>query len=180
MQRRHHYERAFEEYLRARRIPYVAVDEARKALLPAGACVSQQPGGDALKSFDFVVYGQNTNLLIDIKGRKIAARRAAGELSIGRLDSWVTEDDVECLTEWAKIFGSGFEPAFVFMFWCEAEPPDALFQEMFEFGERWYAVLAMRLSDYKVHQKPRSAKWGTVSIPAKAFNAAARPLKEML
>ena len=33
-QRRHHYEAAFEGYLRQRRIPYVAVDEAKKSLLP--------------------------------------------------------------------------------------------------------------------------------------------------
>ena len=32
--RRDHYDRAFEGFLRARRIPYVAVDEARKTLLP--------------------------------------------------------------------------------------------------------------------------------------------------
>ena len=33
-QRRFHYEQAFEHYLRANRIPYVAVDEAKKALMP--------------------------------------------------------------------------------------------------------------------------------------------------
>jgi hypothetical protein len=36
-QRRHHYEAAFEQYLRATRVPYVAVDEAKKALLPGAA-----------------------------------------------------------------------------------------------------------------------------------------------
>ncbi len=65
-QRRHHYERAFEAYLRERRIPYVAVNEARKALLPHGARLRLDGAGDAgpdLKSFDFVVYGENTNML---------------------------------------------------------------------------------------------------------------------
>ena len=36
-QRRHHYEAAFEAYLREKRLPYVSVNEARKALLPRGA-----------------------------------------------------------------------------------------------------------------------------------------------
>lgn len=57
-----HYERAFEAYLRAHRIPYVAVDEARRALVPAmargdrggtsdaGAGEGGTPDGD-LKSF---------------------------------------------------------------------------------------------------------------------------------
>src|SRR5688572_22372104 len=34
-QRRFHYEQAFEHFLRANRVPYVAVDEAKKALMPA-------------------------------------------------------------------------------------------------------------------------------------------------
>ena len=167
-QRRFHYELAFEHYLRSNAIPYVAVDEAKRALQGRDLRVT-------LKSFDFVVYSQAaSNLLVDVKGRKHSGKTG------NSLQNWVTEEDVSSLTEWAKIFGTGFEPAFVFMFWCEAEPPDALFQEMFEFGERWYAVLAMRLNDYKAHQKPRSARWGTVSVPAKAFSDAARPLKEML
>src|SRR5690606_25656822 len=90
MRRCCHYERAFEAYLRSRRIPYVAVDEARKTLLPGpGPGTASRP---AIKSFDFVVYGRNTNLLVDIKGRRVAyARRRAGSpLAVGRLDSWVT------------------------------------------------------------------------------------------
>jgi hypothetical protein len=66
------------------------------------------------------------------------------------------------------------------MFWCEAEPPDALFQEMFEFGGKWYALLVARLADYLACQTPRSARWNTVSVPAKDFHRFARPLKSML
>ena len=53
-----HYEAAFEHYLRQRRVPYVAVDEAKKALF----------ANASLKSFDFVVYSQQgPNLLVDVK-----------------------------------------------------------------------------------------------------------------
>lgn len=45
-QRRFHYEQAFEYYLRSKKIPYVSVDEAKKAI----------HGPKKLKSFDFVVY----------------------------------------------------------------------------------------------------------------------------
>jgi len=167
-QRRFHYELAFEHYLRANAIPYVAVDEAKRALHGKDLRVT-------LKSFDFVVYSKAANnLLVDVKGRKHSGKTGKS------LQNWVTQDDLDALGQWAKIFGGGFEPAFVFMFWCEAEPPDSLFQEMFEFGEKWYAVLAIRLSDYVGHQRRRSARWGTVSIPAKAFHAAALPLKELL
>src|SRR5687768_4718405 len=104
-QRRFHYELAFEHYLRANAIPYVAVDEAKRALQGKHLRVK-------LKSFDFVVYSAaGTNLLVDVKGRKHSGRTG------NSLQNWVTGDDIACLGEWAKIFGAGFEPAFVFMFW---------------------------------------------------------------
>lgn len=37
--RDNHYEAAFEEYLRGRGIPYVAVDEAKRSLLSSGASI---------------------------------------------------------------------------------------------------------------------------------------------
>lgn len=166
--RRFHYDRAFEHYLRANTIAYVAVDEAKRALHGKGT-----PQG--LKSFDFVVYAERgRNLLIDVKGRKHAG-------NTGRtFQNWVTRDDVKSLEKWARIFGDDFTPAFAFLFWCDAQPPDALFHEVFEYGERWYAVLAVGLDDYKTHMRDRSAKWDTVSLPAKAFGEVAVPLKGLL
>lgn len=168
-QRRFHYDSAFEHYLRANAIPYVAVDEAKRALRAAS------PGTDKLKSFDFVVYSQSAaNLLIDVKGRKHSGKTG------NSMQNWVTADDVDCLTQWQSLFGQGFESAFMFMFWCEAQPPDALFHEVFEFGDRWYAVVAVKLADYREHMRRRSPKWGTVSIPAKAFADIAQPLVKLL
>lgn len=239
-QRRHHYERAFEEYLRTRRIPYVAVDEARKALLPDNAplrltaAVEPTAGHEAadsvaLKSFDFVIYGWDwsgrggsgaghaeSNLLLDVKGRRVVAARrrlAAGvgaggpggfggagpgataitgfeglpepdaeprrrgkvRQGVGRLESWVTQDDIDSLTRWASLFGPGFDPAFVFVYWCDDQPPDALFQEVFEFQGRWYALRGVRLSDYVAAMKPRSLRWRTVHVPTGAFERISRP-----
>lgn len=252
MHRRFHYDRAFEHYLRANRVPYVAVDEAKRALagerrqgrvahgqalrdharqapvqdqaqakpvpavsvagrfLPSGASnLSPSPQGQperrptagsltgvevkpgpmlggggyskggvvsgGLKSFDFVVYAESgPNLLVDVKGRKHAGQTGRA------LQNWVTQDDVDSLTRWGELFGAGFDPAFVFLFWCEAQPPDALFHEVFVFAERWYAVLAVRLSDYRACMRPRSAKWGTVNLPAADFNRLHRPLMELL
>ena len=37
--RDNHYEAAFEEFLRSRGVPYVAVDEARRSLLSDGASI---------------------------------------------------------------------------------------------------------------------------------------------
>ncbi len=171
--RRFHYDRAFEHYLRANGVAYVAVDEAKRALhaqtgQPAEATLK-------LKSFDFVVYSQaGANLLVDVKGRKHAGTTGK------QLQNWVTRDDVKSLQRWAELFGAGFEPAFCFLFWCDTQPPDALFLETFEYDGRWYAQLAIKLGDYVEHQRDRSAKWDTVSIPAEAFHRFSVPIGEML
>jgi hypothetical protein len=185
-QRRHHYERAFEEYLRSRRIPYVSVDEARKALLPDAASLRlRTPSGDgretpaALKSFDFVVYGDGANLLLDVKGRRVVPRRSKsptpGVSPRSRLESWVTEDDIESLTQWERLFGESFQAAFLFVYWCDEQPPDALFQEIFEYRGRWYALRAVTVREYAAVMKPRSARWRTVDVPTAVFEQVSQP-----
>src|SRR3954471_22967683 len=80
-----HYEAAFEAFLRDKGIPYVAVDEAKKALF----------ANAKLKSFDFVVYSKNgPNLLIDVKGRQ--ARDGSSRKSF---ETWTTERDVADLLQ---------------------------------------------------------------------------------
>lgn len=203
-QRRHHYERAFESYLRWQRIPYVAVDEARKALMPEGAEFSvgeKSPSGatQALKSFDFVLYAQTRNLLIDVKGRKVTRRASRQPLPgvsagapmlipdhvrpdpprmaqrAGRLESWVTQDDIDSLGIWRALFGDGAEAAFVFVFWCDEQPPDGLFQEVFDYQNRWYALRAITLPAYVGAMKPRSSRWRTVDLPTRAFERLSEP-----
>src|SRR5207237_5545420 len=90
-----HYEAAFEAYLRQRGIPYVAVDEAKKALF----------SNAKLKSFDFVVYSKTgPNLLIDVKGRQM--KDCASKRSF---QTWTTERDIEDLMQWEQVFGEGFK-----------------------------------------------------------------------
>lgn len=175
--RRHHYERAFEAYLRARRIPYVSVDEAKKALMPDGAPLAAPDAkADAprsLKSFDFVVYGDGENHLIDVKGRRAPSRRRAN--TTARLESWVTAEDVRSLRIWQGLFGEGFRAGFVFVYWCPEQPPDALYQELIEHCGRWYAMRAVTLDEYEASMRVRSQRWGTVHLPAATFERISRP-----
>ena len=107
-----------------RRIPYVAVDEARKALLPQGPVPTVRSPEDigaaaSLKSFDFVIYGQGSNLLVEIKGRRVSGGKGKGGKGKARLESWVTMDDVASLRRWEGLFGPEFQATFVFVYWCE-------------------------------------------------------------
>lgn len=177
-QSRHHYEQALEAHLRVRRVPVISVNEARRTLLAPGAehTMNDQasPGSShaALKSFDFVLYGEPTNLLIDVKGRKIKSLSARP----CRLESWVTRDDVDALGRWEGLFGAGFRAAFVFVYWCPEQPPDALFFETFEHRGRWYAVRTVLLDAYRAEMVPRSRRWGTVHVPGPAFERVGSPL----
>ncbi|MEO1583262.1 MAG: HYExAFE family protein [Planctomycetota bacterium] len=179
-QARHHYERAFESYLRARRTPYVSVNEARRALLPAGSKLTAvDPAGErvTLKNFDFVIYGSPTNLLVEVKGRRVGREGAPPTTaSRSRLQSWVTLGDVAALRRWQGLFGEGFRGAFVFLYWCAQQPPDALFQEVFEHEGRWYAVRAVTLDEYESAMVTRSARWKTVHVPTDAFERISGPL----
>lgn len=178
--RRHHYERAFERHLRDRRIPYISVDEARKALLPEGARLGFEgadgraaPGG-AIKSFDFVVYAQPHNLLIDVKGRRLP-RRAAPLSPAVRLECWATLDDIRSLTRWEQLFGEGFRAVLVYMYLCEAQPPDALFQDVLEDSGRWYALRAIPVDAYRGAMRVRSPRWGTVDLSPEDFERLSQP-----
>ncbi len=171
-QRRFHYEQAFEHYLRANRVPYLAVDEARKTLLPPDRADGE---AGALKSFDFVVYGPEHNALVDIKGRMYGTKRARSPESTRRLESWVTRDDVDSLDRWRELFGEAFHALFVFVYCLRQQPPDALFERVFAFGGRWYVLREVDLADYRAHMVVRSQRWGTVHVPGDAFARIARP-----
>src|SRR5476651_1609667 len=119
--RKIHYEAAFEGYLRHRGIPYVAVDEAKKALF----------SNAKLKSFDFVVYSKaGPNLLVDVKGRQMKAATAKRAFQ-----TWTTERDVNDLMQWEQVFGEGFKAMFTFIYWIDA--PLTPEPGMFEYREKW-------------------------------------------
>lgn len=169
VRRRHHYDAAFEEYLRSRRVPYVAVDEARKALVPGTEECS-------LKSFDFVIYGQATNLLVEIKGRLYDGKPGRAP----RLESWATEEDIRSLREWECLFGSGFRAALVFLYCCPHQPPAPLFEELFEFRGLWYILRLVLVDEYARVMRPRSPRWRTVHLPAAQFERLSRTLSGSL
>ena len=84
--RSNHYEAAFEAYIRSLRVPCVAVDEAKRAIM----------GDDGVKNPDFLLYPRfASNLVVEVKGKR-------GKNARGRRDweNWVTTDDLDGLVYW--------------------------------------------------------------------------------
>ncbi|MCR9075459.1 MAG: HYExAFE family protein [bacterium] len=178
-QRRHHYEHAFERFLRDHRVPYISVDEAKKSLMPTGVSLSARRGerlAPKLKNFDFVIYGEGGNLLVEVKGRRLPrVRLKDGSPAKPRMETWVTRDDVDAMRRWGELFGPGFEASFVFLYWCEDVPPDGLFVETLAHRGRWYTMRSIDVESYAGVMRDRSRKWGTVSVPAEDFERLSRP-----
>jgi hypothetical protein len=101
--RDNHYEAAFEQYLRDRGVPYVAVDEARRSLL----------GGTSIKSLDFIVSPPGgLSWLVDVKGRRFPS----GDEQKQYWKNWSTRDDLTSLAHWERLFGSQFGELLVFAY----------------------------------------------------------------
>jgi len=167
-----HYEAAFEDYLRSRGWPYVAVDETKKAIFADAA----------IKSFDFLVYSSSgPNLLVDVKGRKFpdsgAGKRPGGSRA---WEYWITRQDVEGLAEWEKVFGEDFQAALVFAYWLQGPPQRAPFEDVHVFGRRHYCFVAIQLTPYVSAARPRSAKWQTITMPTAEFRRQARNIAAFL
>ncbi|MEW6250439.1 MAG: HYExAFE family protein [Planctomycetota bacterium] len=188
-----HYEAAFEDYLQTHQIPYVAVDEAKRAAFRDAK----------LKSFDFIVYSAGgPNWLVDIKGRRWAARPTRPRSSVGgrsaangpaparrprarragsrpSWQNWVTQADLEGLRQWEEVFGEGFRALLVFAYRleCAGAPPAEV---VHEFRDARYVFAGIPVREYELHARIRSPKWGTVNVPVAEFARQVRPMAEWL
>jgi hypothetical protein len=165
MDRSNHYEAAFEAYLRAGGVGFVAVDEARRTLL-----------GDAdVKSLDFIVVGPDAaRLVVDVKGRKFAPPRAVWQ-------NWSTADDIDGLERWAGHLGADYRGvlAFVYHLADGVELPAGT-PDVFAFRDGRYLMRGVSVADYRAHLRVRSPRWGTVHLPAAAFRRVVRPFADFL
>jgi hypothetical protein len=163
--RDNHYEAAFEEYLRVKQVPYIAVDESKRALL----------GGESLKSLDFIVSpAAGPSWLIDVKGRRFPA----GEQQKQYWRNWSTADDIRSLVAWQRLFGPGAQGLFVFAYEVVADRAPLPLDQLFSYHDRLYGFLGVRLADYKAFAKPLSAAWDTLAMPVAKFRELAASVDE--
>ena len=170
-QRRFHYDQAFEIYLRQRAIPYVAVDEAKRALH-----AHKRSPVSPLKSFDFVVYSSTgPNLLVDVKGRKCPSGTGGH-----RWENWATEDDISCLLQWQQVFGDGFRSLLVFAYHVTEPSRETEHERCHTIRNRTYAFYGVWADQYGTAMRQRSPRWQTVWLPAADFRQLRSPLTHFL
>jgi hypothetical protein len=165
--RANHYEAAFEAYIRALRVPCVAIDEAKRAFHADGG----------MKSPDFLLYPRRgPNLVVEVKGK-------LGKNAQGRRpwENWVTLDDLDGLARWQVLFGPGFRSVLAFAY---AEVPPAFGlppgEGAFEFRNRHYRFWGVELDDYVQHLRSRGPAWKAVAMARREFRRRVRPLVEWL
>ena len=166
MNRDNHYEAAFEEFLRSRHVPYVAVDEGRRSLLAE----------TSLKSLDFIVSSSTGNSwLVDVKSRHFPS----GEQK-QYWKNWSTRDDLISLSRWEKLFGERFAGLFVFAYNIHGDRSPLPADDLFEHHGALYGFVAIRLEYYAVYARQISPRWDTVAMPVERFRQLAQPIHALL
>jgi hypothetical protein len=164
--RTNHYELAFEAYLRERQTAYIAVDEARRSLL----------GDGSVKSLDFIVTSsQGLNWLVDVKGRHFPSGQGRQYWK-----NWSTRDDLLSLAQWERLFGDRFLGLFVFAYEVCGDRAPLAAEELFDFRERRYGFLAVRLEQYACFARTISPRWDTVAVSTRRFRELAEPFDRLL
>jgi hypothetical protein len=168
MDRDNHYEAAFEAYLRARRLGYVAVDETHRSSLD----------DEPVKSLDFIVHGaRGARLLVDVKGRRFPGGPKDRPRRVW--ESWSTRDDIDGLERWAERFGPGYLGLLVFAY--QIRPTVKLplgVRDLWFWRGRPYLYRAVPVAEYRLVMRVRSPKWGTVMLPTADFRRLVRPLSD--
>ncbi len=169
----HHYEKAFEAWLRRRRAPYVAIDQVRRSADREGP----------IKSFDFLVHAGRRHYIVDVKGKRFP------QVSSGRetwWENWVHFDDIEGLFAWESHFGADYEALLVYCYWLQIPPasrvegksgtvPESRGQSPFSFDGRDYLLVAAPARAFAERCHRRSARWKAVSVPEKDFTRLIKP-----
>jgi hypothetical protein len=167
MDRSNPYEAAFESYLKNQGLCYIAVDETRRA------CLGETP----IKNLDFIVLGATgARLLIDVKGRQFPGGPAEKPRYVW--ENWSTQEDIDGLGNWQRLFGPEYLALFVFLYNIlptVALPDDT--PDVWQFRDATYLLRSIPLSDYQQHLKVRSPKWGTVGLAGADFRRLVRPFR---
>ena len=163
--RTNHYEAAFEQFLRQRRVAYVAVDETKRSLLAEAS----------LKSLDYLVSAAGGTWLVDVKGRRFPAGR---QRQYWR--NWTTRDDLRSMAQWEQVFGPRSQALFVFAYRVIGRRSPLPAAQLFAFRGTLYGFVGIRLAEYVQQARLISPKWQTFAMSTRRFRQLAEPLDSLL
>ncbi|MGH9909394.1 MAG: HYExAFE family protein [Nitrososphaerales archaeon] len=150
------YEKVFEEIIRTCEIPYIAINEAKRAVVR----------GKKIKSLDFIVASKNGIYLLDIKGKTFPY--GWPKRSIGPRDyweNWVHKDDLEGMELWSKLFESRkVQSLLVFVYKIVKKDELEKFVDYVKMQNTYYGFVAIPASVYKQHWKQRSKAPGFTAM----------------
>jgi hypothetical protein len=160
------YEAAFEQFLRDRRVPYVAVDESKRSLL----------SDETLKSLDFMVAAPGGGTwLVDVKGRRFPSGQ---QKQYWR--NWSTRDDLRSLAQWEQLFGPRSQALFVFAYKIVGRRAPLPAELLYPFRGALLGFVGIRLCEYVPHARLISPKWQTVGLSTRRFRELAEPFENFL
>jgi hypothetical protein len=154
-----HYERAFESWLKESGVRYITVDQQKRAAFAR----------TRVKSFDFLIYTGSADekvFIAEVKGKKFDGSSLA---AVGRMQNWVTMDDIRGLRTWEEAFGEGHKGVFVFAYELAMVEVEMDGREAYDFEGRRYVFFCVKLEDYMTRMTLRSPRWGTVFMAAEDF-----------
>ncbi|GAI27473.1 unnamed protein product, partial [marine sediment metagenome] len=154
--------------LRRRDIPYIAINENKRPIIE----------GRPIKNFDFIVYSKKSKYLIDIKGKFFPYKYK--NRTPNYWENWITNDDIEGLQLWQKIFGKNFKSIIVFPYLIKYRQDSDKFRNIYKFKNHLYGIVAIGLDIYLKNSKPRSKKWNAISVSRGKFKNLARPLSKFI
>ncbi len=155
------YEAAFEQLLRDRRVPYVAVDESKRSMSPDAT----------LKSLDFLVSAPGGGTwLVDVKGRRFPS---GDQKQYWR--NWSTRDDLTSLSQWENLFGPRSQALFVFAYKVVGLRAPLPAELLYTYRGALLGFVGIRLCDYVPHARLISPKWQTVALSTRRFRELAEP-----
>lgn len=162
-----HYERAFEVWLRERRVPCVPVQQVRRSADREGP----------IKSFDFLVHAGGAHYIVDVKGKRFPQGSRGRE---SYWENWIHLSDLEGLSAWERHFGDGYTALLVFCYWLQLPPDDETVTRTITTGGRDYLIVALPARTFAENCRRRSMRWQAVSIPAKTFTSLVKPIERFM
>jgi len=116
-------------------------------------------------------------IIAEVKGRSF---KGTSFEKLTGFECWVTTEDIDGLTGWQDVFGSGHLAVFVFAYKMENIDIDFDGRDVYDFGSKRYVFFAVKLCDYRKFMKRRSPKWRTVTLPAEKFRESAVQMQNLL